>query len=213
MKVIFIIGCIVLALFLLSLIRVGGMAEFSEGGLLVRARLGLFRLTLFPLKEKKKLKKKPRMKKKKPKKKKKQTEPPPPKRGGAFALVQKFLPLVADEAGRFRRKIRVDRLYVDFTAAAGDPAAAAMAFGLANASIGMLWPLLAHNFNIKEHRIRTAVDFNAKMPKIYLYAAFSLTLGRAVALSLGLLLRVLKLLSAQRAEGIPALEKTPRNSP
>ena len=41
---------ILLLLFLLGRIRVGGEAEYSEKGLLVKARVGVLRLLVFPLK-------------------------------------------------------------------------------------------------------------------------------------------------------------------
>ncbi|MEG1857275.1 MAG: DUF2953 domain-containing protein, partial [Pseudoflavonifractor sp.] len=55
-----------------------------------------------------------------------------------------------------------------------------------------------HNFNIKDRRVRTAVDFNAKQPVIHLLAAFSMTVGQGVALGLRLLLQFIKQSSAQR---------------
>lgn len=197
MKVMIIIGCIMLALFLLSLIRVGATVEYAEGGVKVRVRLGVFWLTVFPIRVRKR-REKPRKEKKT--KKKASQKVPVPKPGGALAMIRSFLPLVAETAGRFKRKIRVDRIYLDFIAAASDPAAAALAFGGANAALGMLWVLLEHNFNIKDRRIRTNVDFNAQFPTIYLFASFSLTIGQSVVLVLRLLFQFLRRYSALKTE-------------
>ena len=193
MKALVIIGCILLVVWLISLVRVGGAVEYSAEGLTVRARLGLFSLRVFPMREKKP----PKKEKKKPNQ---PQEPPEPKRGGDFALVREILPLAAEAAGRFKRKIRVDRIYLDFTAGASDPARAAMAFGYANAAVGMIWPLLEHNFNIRDRRIRTAVDFQLSSPILYLYAVCSLTVGQAVVLGVTLFLKFLKIYSQYKAK-------------
>lgn len=193
MKALVIIGCILLVVRLISLVRVGGAVEYSAEGLTVRARLGLFSLRVFPMREKKS----PKKEKKKPDQ---PQEPPEPKRGGDFALVREILPLAAEAAGRFKRKIRVDRIYLDFTAGASDPARAAMAFGYANAAVGMIWPLLEHNFNIRDRRIRTAVDFQLASPILYLYAVCSLTVGQAVVLGVTLFLKFLKIYSQHKAK-------------
>ena len=195
MKVWIILGLIVLALLLLSLVRMGIQAEYSETGFLLKAKLGPFKLTLYPRKAKKPKKDKAQGKQKKAKKPKE----PAPQKGGSLALVKTFLPLIGEAAGQMKRKIRIDVLHLDLVAAAGDPAAAAMAFGGANAAVGMIWPLLEQNFQIKDRRIRTAVDFNARSPVIYLFAQATLTIGQAVAFGGRLGVRFLKLFMEYRA--------------
>ena len=103
-----------------------------------------------------------------------------------LAQLRRYLPLVADAAGRLRRKIRIDRFCLDFTAAAADPASAALLFGGANAAVGMIWPLVEQNFNVKERRIRTRVDFTAQRPDAALSAAATLTAAQALSLALRL---------------------------
>ena len=46
-----ILGTVLVLLFLLSLVRVGGVLEYSAQGLLVRIRLGRLRLTVFPMRK------------------------------------------------------------------------------------------------------------------------------------------------------------------
>ena len=62
-------------------------------------------------------------------------------------------------AGSLRRKISVDLLEAHILLAGGDPASVAVAYGSANAVIGMVLPLLEQNFHIRRRDIRTAVDF------------------------------------------------------
>lgn len=199
MTVWIVLGAIVAALVLLSLIRVGGTVEYSRSGTLVHLRAGALRIQVYPPKPRKKSgEKKPKRAKKSAKPQKE--EQPEPKPGGRLDTLKAMLPLVADAAGQLRRKVRVDRLLLDVTAAAPDPAMAALSFGGVNAAIGMIWPLLENNFNIGDRRIRTKVDFNLTEPEAYLYASFSLRVGQAVVLALTLGMKFLKLWSGRNQE-------------
>lgn len=200
MTVWIVLGAIVAVLVLISLIRVGGTVEYSRSGTLVHLRAGPLRIQVYPPKPKKKSgeKKPKRAKKKNPKPQKE--EQPEPKPGGQLDTLKAMLPLVADAAGQLRRKVRVDKLLLDVTAAAPDPAMAALSFGGVNAAIGMIWPLLENNFNIGDRRIRIKVDFNLTEPEAYLYASISLRVGQAVALALRLGIRFLKLWSGRNQE-------------
>lgn len=191
-----VLGGILLALFLISLIRVGGLAEYSKDGMEAKVKIGPVRLTVYPMK-----KRKGKTKKKKGEIVKKEAEEEPPtKPGGGWEQFKRYLPLFADAAGRFKQKIRIDRLCLDFIAAASDPAQAAMEYGYANAAVGMIWPLFENNFKVKERRIRTAVDFQTATPTVYIYAALSLTIGQAVALGLRLMIKLLRITSEIKSE-------------
>ena len=120
-------------------------------------------------------------------------------KGGALALVKEFLPLAADAAGRVKRTIRIDRFYLDLTMAAGDPALAAMSFGGANAVLGMLWPPIEQNFNVKDWRLRTAVDFQLQAPVVWLQAVATLSVGQMVSLGAHLGIRAVRILWARQA--------------
>ena len=179
MSVIKVLLVLCILLFLLGLIRLGGGVEYSAGGVEAHIRVGLFRFRVFPGKEKGDKKER----KKKPKKEKppKEEEEPKSKMGGPIELVKAFLPLVCEAAGELKRRIRIDALRLDYTAGGRDAAQTAMAFGGSNAAIGMILPLFQQNFDLKEYRVRTAIDFNAKGATIYVYAAFSARLGQLVS--------------------------------
>ena len=194
-----ILACVVLTLFLISLVRVGGLAQYSREGLLAQLKVGALRVTLYPPRPKKEKAKKPPKEKHRKKEEKPTAEEPPAKPGGTLELVKRYLPLAVEAAGRFRRKVRIDRLYLDFISAAADPAAAAMNFGYANAAIGMILPLFEHNFHVKERRIRTAADFEAREPTIFIHAELSLTIGQGIALGARLAVRFLKITLRARA--------------
>lgn len=132
MTVWIVLGAIVAALVLISLIRVGGTVEYSRSGTLVHLRAGPLRIQVYPPKPRKKRgEKKPKRAKRSAKP---QEEQPEPKPGGQLDTLKTMLPLVADAAGQLRRKVRVDRLLLDVTAAAPDPAMAALGFGGVNAA-------------------------------------------------------------------------------
>lgn len=176
-----VLAVILLALFLLGLIRVGGGGEYSAQGLTAWLKLGPFQIKVFPLKKKKE--KRAEAKKAQPKPQKPTKEKP--KQGGALARVREFLPLICEAAGALKRRIRIDKLYLDYTLPGKvDAAAAAMSFGYSNAAVGMILPLFEQNFDVKERRVRTAVDFNADSPKIYVYTVISARLGQLVSFAL-----------------------------
>ena len=195
MKALIVVGVVLAALLLLSLVRVGAVADYSAAGLVFQIRVGALRFTLFPMKPRKKKK---ADKPKKPPEPSKAPPPPEPRQGGGLELVKQFLPLLAEAAGRFKRKVRIDRLDIDLTVACPDPAMTAVAFGGANAALGMMVPLFENNFNVKERSVRTRVDFDRETPAVAVLAAMSLTIGQGVVLSVSLGVKALKILLAHR---------------
>lgn len=178
-----ILAGILLILFLLGRIRVGGEAEYGEAGLLVKIRAGFLRFQVFPLKKKEKGKKPPRKQQEKPSG--KGPEPMPEnKKGGSLELVKRCLPLVCEAAGELKRKIRIDKLYMDLTIASGSAAGTAMAYGYANMALGMLWPMIEQNFEVKDPKLHTGLDFTAGSATVYLEAAFSARLGQLCSFGL-----------------------------
>ena len=189
MKALFILGIVLLVLVLLSFVRLGAQVEYAASGVTVRVKTGPFLLTVFPRRGNGT---KAGSARKKRKKNGAAAKEPAPK-GGSVALVKKFLPLIAEAAGRMKRKIRIDVLRLDLTVAAADPAAAAMAFGGANAFLGMIWPLIEQNFNVQQRCIRTRVDFQAQRPTVVLFAQLTLSIGTALHMGIRLTVRFLRL--------------------
>ena len=174
-------GAILLALWLISLVRVKVWLRYEEAGLLVKVLAGPVRITVFPLKVRPSPQR-ARRKRKGPSPRAPVDHPKPG--GGNLALVQQFLPLLGEAAGRFRRKVRIERIYLDLLWGGCSPAGAALGYGCANAALGMLWPILEHNFHIRDRRIRTAIDFQRSTPALWVEALASLTVGQGLALAL-----------------------------
>ena len=181
---------IILILFLIGRTKLGAMVEYSAQGILVKLRIGAIWFQLYPRKKKEKAdkeKRPKREKKKMPAKKSCKEEEAEHEKGGKLDLVKQYLPLVGEAAGGMRKRITIDRLYLDFTAASQDPAGAAMAFGYANMALGMLLPIFEQNFVVKDHQVRTSVDFSLQSPVIYLSVAISIRIGQLVSFALRLL--------------------------
>lgn len=174
-----ILACILAALILISLIRVGVRAEYDGGQFTVHLRAGPAALRVYPLKQKKK--KPEKLAKPKPQKKR---EMPEQGTGEKLSLLWELLPVALRAAGSFRRKISVDLLEAHILLAGSDPASVATAFGSANAIIGMVLPLLEQNFHIRQRDIRTAADFQRTHSEVQAKVALSLTVGQGVTFAL-----------------------------
>ncbi len=180
MTVLWVVLGIVLFIFLFGQVRVGAEVEYSQDGITVQIRLGSLRITVYPVERKKT--EEPSNRKDKPSsskgKEKKEEKEKNEKIGGTLVLFKKLLPLVAQAAGEIKCKLRIDLLVIHLTWAAKDPASAAMGFGRANTALGILYPLLDQNFNIKEKDVGIQVSFDQEQPLIYLKAVLTLTIGR-----------------------------------
>lgn len=187
MRGLYITAAVLLILCLLMQVRLGGGAEYSAEGFRAWVRLGAFKLQVFPWKKKPKKEKPPKQEKtKKPKQKKQPAEPEPASQnlGGALDYVQAFLPIGLEALGGFAKKIQVDKLDLELTAGAPDPADAAMVYGQANAALAAVWETLTRALPIKDGRARTAVDFDAQSTTLYGTAALSMKLGQLLGLGL-----------------------------
>lgn len=198
MKVLLVLALIAAVLVLISLIRIGIQVIYVPSGLTLRLKLGPVRMTLLPHKEKKQSKKK---------KKEPQNAAAEEGKRDMMGQIRRGLPLIAEAAGRLKRKVRLDRIYLDVTAAASDPASAALAFGGVNAAVGMIWPLVEQNFNVRDRRIRTRVDFEAARPAVSLDAAATLTIGQAAVLAICLAPRLPQALGMERKKQTDTVQK------
>lgn len=166
---------------LLTRLRVGGVVRYG-GGLTVRARIGRITFRVYPPLEKKekRVKKEPKQKPASPKKEGEEK--------GGLEQLRQYLPLLAKAGGRLASRIRIDRLNASLILAGEeDPAAAAVFYGGANAVLGMLLALLEQNFQVKDRRVHTEVDFQRKETSVELEASVSLRIGQLAGLAVYLL--------------------------
>lgn len=182
------LAAVVLILFLIGQVRVGGWAEFNAEGFFLWVRLGRFRIKILPTKPKEEKGKKPKKPKKAKKTKKpKEEKPPAPlseKAGGALEYARQLLPVALEAAGGILRGLRVDTLELELTAGSPDPADAAMRYGQANAALGALWRPLTRAFKVKDGSARVKLDFDAPGMTVYGAACLSIKIGTVIRIGL-----------------------------
>ena len=190
--------------FLLAVLPLGVRIRYNSDGLLVRLILGPVKMTVFPVPKKKQKKEKSKAKKSKAEKKEASSErteaaetnpkplpqpPQPPKekkkkkeRGGSLL---DFLPLVKtalDLLNDFRRKLRVDDLYLRLILGSSDPCDLAVNYSRTWTAVGNLMPQLDRLFVIKKRDVEVECDFAASETTVIARVDLTITLGRLLAL-------------------------------
>ena len=184
MKTLYVLAAVVLVLFGISRIRLGGGAEYSVRGFEAWLRLGVFRLQVFPLRRAKA--------DKRPKKKFRKKQPAPEGEpagarktiGGALEYARAILPVGLEAAGQFSHQLRMDRLFLELTVGASDPADAALRYGQANGLLAAFWVPLTKTFHVKDGKALVLVDFDARETTLYGLASLSLNIGQTLWLGL-----------------------------
>ena len=190
-------------LLLLAVLPVGVRIRYNSDGILVKVIAGPVKITLFP---RSKMEKKEKKKDKKKKEKAGETEnlpkpPQPPEqkkekkpkeeKGGSLT---DFLPLVRialDFLGDFRRKLRLDDLYLRLILAANDPCDLAVNYGRAWAALGNLMPQLEKWFVIKKRDVEVECDFEASQTLVIARLNLTITIGRFLAAAVKFAVRAL----------------------
>ena len=178
MRGLYITLAILLALYLIGLIKIKMQAKYDGEGAYLWVKLLCFRFRLVPPTQK--AEKKTDRRKKKVEQEVKIEEKKT--RGGALSIIRELLPVAIDALNALRRKLTADVLRMELTVAADDPADAALRYGQASALLGALWRPLTRALNVRDGSAHVDVDFDAREPSLYLFAQLSLTIGQAVAL-------------------------------
>ncbi len=179
-------------LFLLAILPIGISAIYNTYGPLVRLIVGPVKFTVFPSKREKKEKDKPKTKKEK-------KEPAPSvktkskeKKGGSFKDFLPLVDLILNFLGKFRRKLRVNRLEMKLVMAADDPCDLAVNYGKAWTALGNLMPHLERLFVIKKRNLEVECDFTAEKTLIFARLDLTITIGRILSLGVVDGIRILR---------------------
>ena len=198
---------------ILAVLPLGVRVRYNSAGLILRVIAGPLKITVFPRKKKPK---KQKVKQKKPKEEQNAepsaSEDNPPQRpeaqpeqkekGGSIARFLPFIKLGLKFLGDFRRKLRLDNLYVRLILAGDDPCDLAVNYWRVWAAVGNLMPQLERLFVIKKRDIQVECDFTASETCVVAHLDITITLGRLLALALVYGVRVLiELLSMKRKGG------------
>ena len=198
---------------ILAVLPLGVRVRYNSAGLILRVIAGPLKITVFPRKKKPK---KQKVKQKKPKEEQNaepsasEDKPPQPpeaqpeqkEKGGSIARFLPFIKLGLKFLGDFRRKLRLDNLYVRLILAGDDPFDLAVNYGQIWAAVGNLMPQLERLFVIKKRDIQVECDFTASETCVVAHLDITITLGRLLALALVYGVRVLiEFLSMKRKGG------------
>ena len=197
-------------LILLALLPLGVRVCYNSNGLLVRLILGPVKLTVFPLQKKKKQvrpEKEQKAKETKAEKPKKSTsgptepnaskeaakprkplpQPPQPpeenkEHGGSLLDFWPLVKTALDLLNDFRRKLRIDHLYLRLILGSSDPCDLAIQYGRTWTAVGNLMPQLDRLFVIKKRDVEVEADFTASETTVIARADLTITFGRLLAL-------------------------------
>jgi hypothetical protein len=176
-------------LFLLAILPLGLRVIYDEEGPLAKVVLGPVKITVFP--RTKKQKKPKKKQEKKPQKQEEANFPKPPqppaaprsrKQGGSLTDFLPFVKLGIDFLGDFRRKLRMNELYLRLILASGDPCDLAVNYGKTWAAVGNFLPALERIFVIKKRDVEVECDFTASETKVIARLEITMTLGRLLNL-------------------------------
>ena len=190
---------------LLAVLPVGVRIRYNSEGILVKVIAGPVKITVFPLPgKKKKEKKKETNQKEKPAATEEENLPKPPQppkakkekkpKGEKGGSLLDFLPLVkvaVEFLGDFRRKLRLDNLYLRLILAGNDPCDLAVNYGRAWAAVGNLLPQLEKWFVIKKRDIEVECDFETSQTLVIAHLDLTITIGRLLAAVLKFAVRAL----------------------
>ena len=183
----------VAALVLAGLLRFGAEVEYGEGGISADARVGPFRIPVFPVRGKEDRGKKGQQDKREAKVKAKKKPPEGRKIPGDLDTIKEILKAAGTTLGRLRRKVRIKRLIIWYVASAKDPSKAAISFGISNAAVGIILPFLDKHFKIGKREFNASVDYEKDKPAVYVNAAISIALWEALYIACALVPPVIKL--------------------
>lgn len=190
-------------LFLLAVLPLGVRVNYDSDGPRVKVILGPVKFTVYPLPKKEKKKKEPAKKQEKkeeaqeenlpkPHQPPKQEKPKEKKQGGSLTDFIPFVKLIFNFLGDFRRKLRLDNLYLRLVLASSDPCDLAVNYGKTWAAVGNLLPALEKWFVIKKRDVEVECDFTASETLVVAKIDVTITLGRLLSLLVTYAVRALK---------------------
>lgn len=182
-----ILAILVIAVFLLLQVPVGREIHYSSAGLRQKHIIGFLRLRKKPAnKEKTKKLVKAAL-----------SVDLNDTVSGTLSQIMLILPVLCEALGALIRKVRIKTLKLVVVWGADEPADAAIGYGRAQAAIGMIWPLIDHNFKVKKAEFDVGVDYQAKEPLASIDAVLTMPLGQAIAFVVRYELKVIKKLLAE----------------
>ena len=188
----------------LAVLPLGVSAIYNSDGGRVYILAGPVRIKIFPGKKKYNKSDKSKTEKKPVSVKEKKNVKPGQKetKGGSITDFLPILESVLELLGKFRRKIRVNRLEMKLILAGDDPAELAENYGRGWAILGNLLPLLERCFIIKKRDLNVECDFAAEKTTVFVRLDLTITLGRLISIvavhGVKILRQFLKIMKARK---------------
>ena len=184
-----VVGIILSALAILSVLRIGGEVICSDNGIRFVIFIGFMKIKI-PGKTSEK----------KGKKRKKEDKVTKREKGGTAGKIKEMLPVITKALGRLRRKLRVDRIEAVYTAGGEDPAKVAVEYGAGCAFMGVLTPFLENNFNIKKRELSVQANFNEEKSSLFLDGKLTLAVWQAIYIAAGIVVPVIRRANKENSE-------------
>jgi len=200
---------VIAVLIIIALLRFGVRVEYSAEGVLIKLIAGPFSIKVYPTEqdeEKEERKRKKKAEKKALKQAKKKDKPVKKKPGMGVRDFLDMIPYLGNMLSRIKRRLLISELTIHFTAAGEDAAKIAMTYGMANAVIGELTPILENNFRIRRRDIQFNTDFISQEQTLYVNAAISLAVWEALYIVFALF-PVLKIVFRRKKDGTDGKEE------
>lgn len=187
------IPLLIIAVILIAvcLLPVGAQVEYSREGFTVKLILGPVWLQLIPAKARKE-------KKAKDKKEKVEKKEEKPKKGGSLKDFQELIPSALDAVGKISQGIRINSLKLYYTAASGDPANAAIQYGIAWVAVGNVIALIENVFIVKNRDVQVFLDYNTNKPAVVFSVNATIAVWRGITIGFRLIFKFFKIYIKQR---------------
>lgn len=175
--------------FLIAMLRLGVIAEYSEDGFFLTALAGPVSIKLVPAADKedgKKKKTKTQKDKTQKRDKSKIKSSQNDKKGGTVKKVLTVLPTILQTLGRFFKHLKIDLLTVRYSITGSDPCDVALTYGYASGALGYLCPILDRNFKIKKWDINVFPCFTDGEETMYIKAKATIAVWELIYIILKL---------------------------
>lgn len=182
------LAVIFLILFLIAMIPLKARAQYTEGQLSVSCYVWLFKISIYPKRNKSEKSKKTKEKKPKDEAETETEESAKPEKEKKDipGLIKALIHPALDTLSRLRRKLLID-IEAHIVLGTDDPCESALSYGKLTAIIGAVTPLVDNAFRIGKRNITTGINFESQRTVFEGDIMVSLRVWHIVYIACGLL--------------------------
>lgn len=180
------LAVIFLILFLIAMIPLKARAQYTEGQLSVSCYVWLFKISIYPKRNKSEKSKKTKEKKRKDEAETEESAKPEKEKKDIPGLIKALIHPALDTLSRLRRKLLID-IEAHIVLGTDDPCESALSYGKLTAIIGAVTPLVDNAFRIGKRNITTGINFESQRTVFEGDIMVSLRVWHIVYIACGLL--------------------------